>query len=401
MTQTPVDPLLTAVPGALDEAMSGARDLRETLTPLGRRVLLDLLVHGPRSRVRIAERLGLSRASLTRVARELVDSGMILAGETLPGPSRGRPAEELHLRPEAAHFIGVKVTAERVYAVVTDLAASVVEEISAPLDSTEVDVVVGEITTLSRALIARHHTISAVGVGLAADVLRNGEEPVVKASPLLGWREPVPLSALLHERLGLPVTITNDVHALTAAHHWFGSGVNHRSLVVYGVGAGIGTGAVIDDELVEGANGRSGRVGHTRVGGVGRECTNGHVDCLHSFVSMPAIEANSGLGHGEYGVAVKRARAGEPRAAEALRIAAYALGAAVAESINQFDPELVSLMGEGLDMLDFAPDAFRDGLASHLEQVPLSDVRIDRPPFGFGLYARGASAAAIRDVLTR
>jgi DNA-binding IclR family transcriptional regulator len=47
-------------------------------------VLLDLLVHGPRSRIRIAERLGLSRASLTRVARELVDSGVVLQGDTLP-----------------------------------------------------------------------------------------------------------------------------------------------------------------------------------------------------------------------------------------------------------------------------------------------------------------------------
>ena len=293
------------------------------------------------------------------------------------------------------------MTAERVYAVVTNLAASVVEETSAPLDSTGVERVVGEITALARALMARHDAVSAVGVGLAADVLRDGDEPVVKASPLLGWREPVPLSALLHERLGLPVTITNDVHALTAAHHWFGSGVNHRSLVVYGVGAGIGTGAVIDDELVEGANGRSGRVGHTRVGGLGRECANGHVDCLHSFVSMPAIEANSGLGHGGYETVVQRARDGEPRALEAFTLAAYALGAAVAESVNQFDPELVSLMGEGLDMLDFAPDAFRRGLEFHLEQVPLKDVRIDRPPFGFGLYARGASAAAIRDILAR
>lgn len=370
------------------------------LSATGRRVLLDLLVHGPRSRIRIAERLGLSRASLTRVARELVDSGLILPGDMLASASRGRPAEELHLRPQAAHFVGVKVTAERVYAVVTDLAATVVDELSIALDSPTETNVVGAVVDATRTLMARHANVSALGVGLAADVLRRTGEPLVASSPLLGWSAPVPLARLLTDLVGLPVTIANDVHALTAAHHWFGSGVNHRSVVVYGVGAGIGCGVVIDDELVQGAHGRSGRVGHTRVGRTGRECSNGHTDCVHSFVSMPAIEANAGVAPGEYALALDRARAAEGRERDAFAAAAYALGTAVAETVDLLDPELVSLMGEGLDMLDVHPAAFEEGLVAHLEQVPRSDVRLDRPPFAFGLYARGAAATAIREVLS-
>lgn len=370
------------------------------LSATGRRVLLDLLVHGPRSRIRIAERLGLSRASLTRVARELVDGGLILPGDMLPSASRGRPAEELHLRPQAAHFIGIKVTADHVYAVVTDLAASVVDEHSAPLVTSSVDVVVDEITAAARALMTRYGTVSALGVGLAADVSQRGDEPLVESSALLGWSEPVPLARLLRDRLRIPVTVANDVHALSAAHHWFGSGVDHRSVVVYGIGAGMGCGVVVDDELVPGAHGRSGRVGHTRIDSVGRVCTNGHLDCVHSFVSMPAIEANAGVAPGEYPLALAAARAAAGREREAFSSAAYALGAAVAETVNLLDPELVSLMGEGLDMLDLDPEAFEDGLTNHLEQVSRSSVRIDRPPFTFGLYARGAAATAIRALLS-
>lgn len=357
-------------------------------------------MHGPRSRIRIAERLGLSRASLTRVARELVDGGLILPGDMLPSSSRGRPAEELHLRPEAAHFVGVKVTTERVYAVVTDLAASVVDELSIALADSSVEVVVDAVAAAARTLAARHRSVSALGVGLAADVLRREGEPLAASSALLGWSEPVPLARVLTDRVGLPVTIANDVHALTAAHHWFGGGVDHRSVVVYGVGAGIGCGVVIDDELVQGAHGRSGRVGHTRVGRTGRTCSNGHADCVHSFVSMPAIEANAGVAPGDYPLALDRARTGDGTERWAFASAAYALGAAVAETINLLDPELVSLMGEGLDMLDLAPESFHDGLVAHLEQVPPSSVRIDRPPFAFGLYARGAAATAIRELLS-
>lgn len=382
------------------ELVSGSPQRWSGLSATGRRVLLDLLVHGPRSRIRIAERLGLSRASLTRVARELVDSGLILAGDMLASATRGRPAEELHLRPQAAHFVGVKVTADHVYAVVTDLAATVVDELSIALAAPTEENVVDAIVDATLALVARHDDVSALGVGLAADVLRREGEPLVASSPLLGWSEPVPLARLLTERVGLPVTIANDVHALTAAHHWFGSGVDHRSVVVYGVGAGIGCGVVIDDELVQGAHGRSGRVGHTRVGRTGRRCTNGHPDCIHSFVSMPAIEANAGVAPGEYPLALERARAADGPERAAFASAAYALGAAVAETVNLLDPELVSVMGEGLDMLDLAPSAFDDGLDAHLEQVPRSDVRIDRPPFAFGLYARGAAATAIRELLS-
>lgn len=363
-------------------------------------MLLDLLVHGPRSRIRIAERLGLSRTSLTRVARELVDSGVILPGDALPTATRGRPAEELHLRPEAAHFIGVKITSDRVYTVMTDLSAAVVDEVAGVLSSRDVDTVVGEIALAVATLTGRHGAASALGVGLAADVVRRADGAVVSASPLLGWTDDVPLPRLLEERLSMPITVTNDVHALTAAHHWFGAGRNHRSLVVYGVGAGIGSGAVIADELVEGTHGRGGRVGHTRVGGAGRACTNGHVDCVHSFVSMPAIEANAGVAPGEYPLALERARSGEGPESAAFARAAYALGAAVAESVNLVDPELVSLMGEGLDMLDLAPDAYLAGLRDHLEQVPVDSVRTERPPFDFGLYARGAAATAIRALLS-
>ncbi len=382
------------------EIASGPPLRWSALSATGRRVLLDLLVHGPRSRIRIAERLGLSRASLTRVARELVDGGLVLPGDMLASASRGRPAEELHLRPGAAHFVGVKVTAERVYAVVTDLAATVVDELEIALASPAEGEVVDAIVEATRTLGARHGTMSALGVGLAADVLRREGEPLVASSPLLGWSAPVPLARLLAERVGMPVTIANDVHALTAAHHWFGSGVDHRSVVVYGVGAGIGCGVVIDDELVQGSHGRSGRVGHTRIARTGRLCTNGHPDCVHSFVSMPAIEANAGVAPGDYASALERARVADGREREAFASAAYALGAAVAETVNLLDPELVSLMGEGLDMLDLAPAAFDDGLVEHLEQVPRASVRIDRPPFAFGLYARGAAATAIRELLS-
>lgn len=364
-----------------------------------RRVLRELLLYGSQSRVRLAERVGLSRTSLTRIARELVDRGLIEEGEVRLLPTRGRPAEMLHLRPEAAHFVGLKLTGDHVYVVLTDLAAQIVAESSAPLVSREVRDVVELLGGLVAAITAGLDSVAAVGVAVAGDVSMREGRAILERSGFLGW-DSVPLPELVAEATGLPTTVVNDVHALTGAHHWFGGLGPHRSLVVYGVGAGIGRGVVLRDELLVGEYGRAGRIGHLRVEGSGRPCAHGHRDCVHSFVTMPSIEWNAGVPAGAYDAALAAAHAGDPRAIEAFRRAAFALGATIADSINAFDPEIVSIMGEGVDMLALAPEEVARALEEFIELGDPGAVRLETPPFHFDLYARGGAVAAMRELLS-
>ena len=364
-----------------------------------RRVLLELLLHGADSRIRLAERVGLSRTSLTRIARELSTMGLVVEGDLLEPSGRGRPAEMLHLRGNAAHFLGIKLTGDTLFAVVTDLSGAVVDARTERLRGRDVRKVVQQIGRVAARVRAGATVPVAVGVGIAGDVEYRSGRSILKDSGHLGWDE-VPLAQLVADVAGLPVTVMNDVDALTAAHHWFGGGIGRDPLVVYAVGAGIGSGIVVNGDLVEGKHGRSGRVGHLRLGGEGRPCHNGHLDCIHAFVTMPSVEYNAGVERGEYDLALERARSGHARSLLAFEAAAYALGAAVAESVNAVDPELVSLMGEGLAMLDLASGEFQRGLAEFLERVDPSEVVVEQPPFDFGLYARGAAVAAERQLLS-
>jgi predicted NBD/HSP70 family sugar kinase len=363
-----------------------------------RRVFRELLLHGAQPRVRIAEKLGLSRTSLTRIARGLLDAGYVVEGESLSLGGRGRPGEALEARRDAARFAGVKLTGDRMYLVIADLGGCILVESSAALPSREVDDVVMLLARELRELVGAGDVVTGVGVALAGDVTTTPAGPVLRRSNFLGWDD-VPLAALVADATGLPVSIVNDVHALAGAQHWFGGDPQDRSVAVFGLGAGIGCGIVLDGELHSGVHGRAGRVGHSRIGGRGARCENGHRDCVHSFVTMPAIERNAGLPPGEYPLALERARAHDPAAMGAFAAAARALGAAVAETVNAFDPEAVAIMGEGVDMLDLSPDEFRRALAEFLEQGAPDDVRIERPPFHFGLYARGAAVAVMRELL--
>ncbi len=361
-----------------------------------RTVLRDLIIHGAQSRVDIAGKLGVSRANLSRLSRELVELGLVFEGAPQHSATRGRPPELLHLEAGAAHFVGVKLTGDHLYAVVTDLGATVIDEYTEPLARREPDYVADRIAAAAERLFAGLTLPAAVGVCLAGNVLERHGEQFVEHSQFLGW-DAVPLVTLLDSRMPHSITVTNDVVALTAAHHWFGAGVGHASLVVYGLGAGIGSGVVAFDEVLTGANGRAGHVGHARLDAVGRACEKGHVDCVHSFVTMGSITANAGAD--DYEAALAGARSGEPRSVRAFELAARALGMVIAEAVNALDPEKVVVTGEGVHMMQLAPGALMEGLSDHLEQADPSSVVIVQPDFSFSHYARGAAISAMRSLI--
>jgi len=95
----------------------------------------EVLVHGPILRSVLAKRLGLSLATLTRLARPLLDGGLFVeVTEELDG-AMGRPAKPLDVRAEARQFLGVKLTGDTAVAVTTDLRAAEGRRAERPLPS--------------------------------------------------------------------------------------------------------------------------------------------------------------------------------------------------------------------------------------------------------------------------
>ncbi len=360
-----------------------------------RAVLLEVLIHGSMSRAELARRLGLSRTSLSRLTRDLVDFGMVAEGETMPIGGRGRPSEMLHIRPEAAHFVGIKLTGDALYVAVTDLHATVLLAEEHALVSRDLHDVVGLIADAVDRLSERYPRLRGVGVCLAGDVeVVDGRELVV-GSHFLGW-DHVALTDLVYTATGLPAVAANDVQSLTAAHQWFGAGVGSRSFALIGLGAGIGAGIVANGEMVKGARGHPGKVGHLPVTADGPECDRGHTGCVSAYVTTPAIVANAGVG--DYAGALQAARAGEARAVDAFARAGYALGTAIAVIVDLVDPEKVVVTGEGLAILEFASSEMHSGIADRLD--PASQrAPVEVRDFRFADYAWAAAISAIRHIV--
>jgi predicted NBD/HSP70 family sugar kinase len=360
-----------------------------------RTVLLEVLIHGSRSRADLTRRTALSRSSLSRLTRDLAELGLVVEGKPSLPIGRGRPSEVLHLVPDAAFFVGIKLTGDALYAVVTDLHARVVLAEERRLASRQVDAVVELIGEVVQGMRGRYPRIAAVGVCLAGDVLSVGGRSVVVDSNFLGWAE-VGLEDVVTAATGLPVAVSNDVQALTVAHQWFGAGVGCSSLAVISFGAGIGVGLVVGDQLVGGAHGHPGKVGHLPVRDDGPPCDRGHRGCVAAYVTAAAVVANSGAP--DVAAALERAEAGEAAAARAVGDAAFALGVVIAHLANLIDPEKIVVTGEGLAIARLAPDEVEAGTAARLDPAA-GPVAIEYRVLEFADYARAASISAIRRVV--
>jgi predicted NBD/HSP70 family sugar kinase len=362
-----------------------------------RGILVDLLVHGTRSRADLARRTGLSRATVTRLTRGLIELGLVSEGDTKPLVGRGRPLEMLVLRPEAAHFVGFKLTGDVAYVALTDLRASVLHTEEHPIVSRDVESVVALMASVVARLSAEFFRVSAVGVCLAGDVQYSDGRALIVESEFLGWDQ-VPLVELVEKATHLPTSIANDVQSLTAAHHWFGVGVGRSSMALIGFGAGIGCGIVIADSLIEGARGHPGRIGHITVDSTGPLCDKGHRGCVAAYVTTTSIVANSGYTDATYEQVVERARAGDERALAAFRLAGTALGVSIAYILNLLDVETVVVTGEGLAVQELAGDAINETLAERRDPTGVS-VPVQYPEFHFVDYARAAAIGAVRLVV--
>nr|WP_241732484.1 ROK family transcriptional regulator [Galbitalea soli] len=353
-----------------------------------RSVLLDLLVHGSRSRAELARRTGLSRPTLTRLTRGLIDLGLVAEGEILPLPGRGRPSEMLELRPGAAHFLGVLLAGDTVRAAVTDLSGTVVHREQHRLDSRDLTALATLLTRVSVRLTPQFNRLSALGVCVI------GEAP--RPDPMGDDRHS--LRDALRQATRLPSAIRSPVQALASAHHWFGAGLGRSSLALLDVGGGIDCGLVLRDEVIEGSRGQAGRVGHLAVDTTGPRCDRGHAGCVAAYATARSLVAGSGMPDASVATVVAAAREGDQRALAAVRLAGTALGVAIAHIVNLLDVEVVIVAGLGGAVVDLARDEVGAAIDSRRDPPGAAPPLVVSAP-GPVDYARAAAMSAVRLVV--
>lgn len=122
------------------------------------------------------------------------------------------------------------------------------------------------------------------GVGIGAP---NGNyfRGTIEHAPNLSWKGIVPLARMMQERLQKPVFVTNDANAAAVGEMVYGGARNLKDFVVITLGTGLGSGFVAGGQLIYGAHGHAGEMGHMAMVPNGRLCGCGRRGCLETYVS--------------------------------------------------------------------------------------------------------------------
>ena len=132
--------------------------------------------------------------------------------------------------------------------------------------------------------------IKSMGIGAPNANYYTGN---IEFAPNLKWGHSgiVPLADMFSERLGIPVGITNDANAAAIGEMTYGAARGMKNFIEITLGTGVGSGIVINGQVVYGSDGFAGELGHVTMvrGENGRLCGCGRTGCLEAYCSATGV----------------------------------------------------------------------------------------------------------------
>lgn len=201
------------------------------------------------------------------------------------------------------------------------------------------------------------------------------------------------LGAHLTERLALPVHVLNDTQAATYGEWQHGAARGAEHVLGLFVGTGVGGGLVSEDQLVRGATGTAGHVGHLIVEPDGPACSCGHRGCLEALCSGWAIARAAEAPDAQ--TVAERAEAGDSQARAVLERACQALARGVTGLVNVLDPDVVVLGGGVIGGQPWMVEQVSQAVAEHALASPAGHARVVAAELGACAGVVGAGAWAL------
>ncbi len=200
--------------------------------------------------------------------------------------------------------------------------------------------------------------IKGIGIGAPNANFYSGN---IEKAPNLGWKGIVPLRKLIQDIYDLPVFITNDANAAAIGEMRYGIAQNMQNFVMITLGTGLGSGIVVNGQLVYGADGFAGEIGHTLVHGRHRIGGFGRRGVLESYVSVTGLKRTAfkmmadmvepselrdiSFNHLTGVMVTQAALRGDPVAIATYEYTGMILGEALANTVAHLSPEAIILFG--------------------------------------------------------
>ena len=193
---------------------------------------------------------------------------------------------------ESTYVVGIDVGGQTSKLGVVDARGTVLAQTVIRTDTyDEIEPYIAELADAVRKIIKDSGTegkIKGIGVGAPNGNYYTG---TIENAPNLRWgRTKVEFAKLLSEAMGLPVSLTNDANAAAVGEMTYGAAKGMKNFIMITLGTGVGSGIVINGEVVYGHDGFAGELGHVAaVRNNGRTCGCGKTGCLETYASATGV----------------------------------------------------------------------------------------------------------------
>jgi glucokinase-like ROK family protein len=385
-------------------------------------ILNTLRTQAPLSRTDIARSTGLNKATVSSIIRDLLQNNLIQELETDNSLAEvGRPAINLGPNPEAGYIIGVEIGVDFISVIVTNFA---IEVVSRRYESTaryfRREAMMDRLLFLVRESYEqmRRQGKLVFGVGVGVPGLVDISSGTLLFAPNLDWRD-VPLRQILERELNAPVFVANEANLAALGESFFGAGVDTTFMLYVSFGVGIGGGIVLNGQLVEGATGFAGEVGHMTVAREGLPCNCGNHGCWETLASQRALygRIRQAITNGDstwlaetigdridrltVPLIVEAAEQGDAVARRALQETGEWMGVGVASLMNVINPQRVVVGGPLMLAHEFLMPTIKETVAARTWDWVREQANIVRADYSEDAAVMGGVAIIYRDVLNK
>ncbi|WP_273321066.1 ROK family transcriptional regulator [Vallitalea guaymasensis] len=248
--------------------------------------------NAPVTRIDIFNGTNISRPTITRIVKQLVEE-KIVEESGMVETHAGRKPIYLKLRKSALCCMGMNIYRNNIRASIIDLDKNILisKKVSIKNVKTEkefLETVLDMIHSLiDESKISIKHVI---GIGIGSSGVVDYDKGILhNFNPHLNIRN-IPLKAFLEKELNIQTFVDNNPNTRALGEYWYGYGRGYKDIAYIVCGEGIGSGIIVDGNILRGKNNITGEFGHMTVAVNGRECNCGRYGCVEAYCSTEGIE---------------------------------------------------------------------------------------------------------------
>ncbi len=233
--------------------------------------------------------------------------------------------------------------------------------------------------------------IKGIGVGAPNGNYYSGS---IENAPNLERKEKIEFVKLLENEFHVPSVVTNDANAAALGEMLFGDAAGLNNFIMITLGTGLGSGLVVNGDIIYGNDGFAGELGHVRAVADGRQCGCGKRGCMETYVSATGIKRTVFELLAEENVESEfrkipfsklkpklitaMAESGDPIAIKAFEKTGFLLGRCLADSVAHISPAKIFLFGGLAKAGKWIIDPTKKSMEEHL--LPIYREKIDIVP---------------------